>query len=350
MPISTTACGSIESLIARVKSEVDVQKLVRRSESAEDFGRYVRDRCLNPEHADNVPTMLVYHDGVVCPACGYKEDAIGLYRAMRPTLSFRLALEELLSGQWRRDEGADTTARATRQLDQALGIRYHFALVQYPEALAAWEAYGCTRRTIQRRKLGAAHVLVRLDQEYCGDDPDVEWREINGRPQAYQRQLRLSVPVYRRGQLVQVLYRKLNERQLGSKVTMEKDAGSWLFGEDDLENAEEALVCEGWGDKLVAEQWGFTAVTSTNGAGHWNADWNEALRNVKRLYVVGDADYAGGKLVQRVLKEIPWARPVELPYPLGSKADIRQFYLDGHSAAEFRSLLDRADIPAFRFQ
>lgn len=356
MAVSTTMRGSsaapLDELIERVKSEVDVQKLVPLSDAAEDFGRYYRDHCISPDHPDRVATMMVYQDGVNCPACGFKEDAIGLYRMMRPGLNFRQVLEELLSGQWTRDEDAEFRAKEIRVLDQELGIRNHFALVQHPEALAAWERYGFTRRTVRKWQLGVARVLVRLDptkDDLTGEVPELEWRTVNEKAVPYQWQIRFSVPVYQGGKLVQVLYRKLSEDQLGSKLTMEKDAGSWLFGLDEVDDAEEVLVVEGWGDKLIAAQNGFLAVTSTNGAGHWNSAWNEPLRRVKRLYVIGDADAAGDKLTQKVLREIPWAKPVKLPYEFGSKSDVRQFFLDGHTAADFRRLLDQADIPEFRF-
>src|SRR4051812_1347991 len=117
-----------EDLIARVKAEVDVQKLLPEDDVTQDFGRYRRQLCISPEHQEREPSMLVYQDGVYCTACGFKADALDLYALQRPSLSFSERAQELLSGKWEVDPDAVRTEKALRELDPSLGERYHFNL------------------------------------------------------------------------------------------------------------------------------------------------------------------------------------------------------------------------------
>ncbi len=88
-----------------VRETVNVQKLLialgKLDPAADDFGNYVRDRCINPDHPDNNPTMLVYRDGVNCRGFGMRAGALDIYRMFNPSLSLRQAAEELMAGDWK---------------------------------------------------------------------------------------------------------------------------------------------------------------------------------------------------------------------------------------------------------
>lgn len=338
--------NDLDELIQRVKAEVDCQKLFPDDGTAESFGRYERRRCIHPDHPDQVPTLLVYPDGYTCPACSWRGDAIDLWRMQHPDVGLRDACIALLDNpDW--EFSGEVQARVIREPDQDLAVRYHLALASRPEAVRDLLAMGFSPQAVRHYKLGLARVLVRLDPEEGGfseELPELTWLTIGDRQVPYQRQERFAVPVVNDGRLRQVIYRKWHPTDLGAKVTLEKDAGAHLFGRDELTEASTAIIVEGWGEKLVVWDWGFTAVTSTNGAGHWSREWNAELANVKRLYVVGDADAAGQKMVRRVQSDLPWARPITLPWAEGSKMDLRDGKLAGWTRQDFVKLLRAADF------
>ncbi len=123
-----------------------------------------------------------------------------------------------------------------------------------------------------------------------------------------------------------MMYRKSLETQNGGKITSEKDAGAHLFNRDILKQTEMVVVCEGWGDVIAFWDHGINAVASIVGAGHWNREWNQDLANVKRVYVTGDADDAGARMIQMVRKEIPWASVLQPLFNHGSKGDGRDYF------------------------
>lgn len=355
--LASTALGALAArsgpstgeLIARVKREVDVRKLVADQLVDErDFGRYVRAQCLSPDHPDSAPSALYFHDGATCTACGWRGDAIDIYRMFNPEASIREACEALLDGEFRLDGEVQTReARPAKALDPDQAVRFHLALAGQPQAVAGLERMGFTRPAIQHFRLGWAKVLVRLDPvkdegKFDPTDRELVWKG----DEPFQWQWRYSVPVFNNGRLVQVLYRRSDDRLGGGKITVESGCGAQLFNIDALYGAEMAVFSEGWGNVITLWQWGIAGVASTNGAGHFNDAWVEPLSNVRRLYVVGDADNAGSKLVQRFVKRLPWARVITLPYEHGTKKDIRDLQLDGWARADFIKLLRKADFEA----
>jgi DNA primase len=335
-PLNTAGQGNeTRDLLARVRKEVDLRKIVAEViDDARDFGHYLRGRCLSPEHKDSNPSALYFADGCHCTACGWRADTVGVYRTLHSELGFREALEELLAGgvyERVAGEEEERKARPAKTLDAELALRFHFALAANQEALTGLEQMGFTRAAIQHFRLGWATVTTRIE----GEDGDI-----------FEPQNRYAVPVFNNGRLVQILYRKSDNALGGGKITMESGAGSHLFNADVLHRAELVVFAEGWGDVITLWQAGIPAVTSTNGAGHFREEWAELLGRVKRLYVVGDADAAGLKMVERVQKRLPWARALRLPLLDGSKGDIRDLWLSGWRRREFKQLLRQADFDA----
>lgn len=341
---------STRELIERVKHEIDLRLLVEsKLSSVRDFGRYLRGRCLSPNHLDNEPSALYFADGCICTACGWKADAIDIYRLYNPESSIREACEALLAGNYKLKDALNgyQVRRQAKQLDPDQAVRYHLVLASNPAALARLEGMGFSRQAVQHFRLGWAKVLTRLDPErdagkFDPDDPELVWK--GGEP--FQWQYRFSVPVFNGGRLVQMIYRKSDDSLGGSKIQMETGAGAQLYNADILDSAEFVVFAEGWGDVIIFWQCGIPAVTSTNGAGHWNDAWADQLSNVRRLYVVGDADTAGQRMVKRFVERLPWAREIRLPLVHGTKGDIRDLYLAGWRRPDFLRLLKQADFNA----
>jgi len=139
------------------------------------------------------------------------------------------------------------------------------------------------------------------------------------------------------------MYRKTLDDQLGGKITSEKGAGGHLFNRDVLRRTDTVFILNGWGSVIMFDQYGFDAVCSTVGEGHWNREWNSELARVKRIYIAGDADNAGAEMVKKVRGEISWVREIYWPFPKGSKKDGRDFFLEGYTAEDLKKRMAAAD-------
>jgi 5S rRNA maturation endonuclease (ribonuclease M5) len=114
---------------------------------------------------------------------------------------------------------------------------------------------------------------------------------------------------------------------------------------------EEIIICEGEWDAIIANQFGFPAVTRTASADTWRSEWNRHFEG-KRVYVCHDMDVKGQRANERVaeeLKDIAEVRVVRLPYPVRDKGgkDITDFFEDHPKDGKtvLRSLL--ADAPLY---
>ena len=106
------------------------------------------------------------------------------------------------------------------------------------------------------------------------------------------------------------------------------------------------IICEGEFDRMVLEANGFTAVTSTAGAGVFKKEWAKAFANIPEVYICYDRDKAGVKGAERVAMLIPHARIVELPEDVGDGGDITDFFVRlGKPREDFQKLVDAA-LPA----
>src|SRR5213593_3097681 len=103
------------------------------------------------------------------------------------------------------------------------------------------------------------------------------------------------------------------------------------------------IICEGEFDRLVLEAQGFSAVTSTGGAGVFRPEWAEAFKEIPEVYLCFDRDEAGRQGAANVARLLPHARIVELPEEVGDGGDVTDFFVRlGRGADEFRVFLDQA--------
>lgn len=309
-----------------VSANVDLRKCFQFSAAARQFPEgYWRDHCIAKDHTDDHATMLVFQDGVFCPACGFRRSVLGALMVQSGRDQYDLA-SELLAGGYEIDP--DTVVeRKTKKLNSDAVFKGHIWLLQNPSVLnrvLAWS--GFTMQAILHWKIGVMNVGVNISD--------------NPKQPVYENQNRISFPVFEGDRLTQVLYRKLvneqlEEDQLGPKIQMESGAGSQLINGANIERDKPStvIICEGWGDVVALWQLGYYAVTSTNGAGHWNKDWNEYLFFVPKVFVSGDADFAGMKMIDRMRQHIYWARPLPPPFEYGTKGDWRDFVKQGGTKA-----------------
>jgi len=113
-----------------------------------------------------------------------------------------------------------------------------------------------------------------------------------------------------------------------------------------LKKPPQIIICEGEFDRLVMEAKGFTAITSTGGAGVFRSEWASELTSIPEVYVCFDNDEAGRAGAARVGRLIPHARIIELPEDVGKSGDVTDFFVRlSKTRAEFETLMERA-LPA----
>lgn len=321
MAISKEALPLPDNIFDVVKANVDLRKAFQFSAAARQFPEgYWRDHCIAPDHTDDHATMLVFADGVFCPACSFRRSVLGALMVQSGRSVAELAAE-LLQGGFEIDPET-VVERKEKKLNSDAVFKAHIWLLQHPETLKKvldWS--GFSLQAILHWKIGVMNVGVQI-----GEDP---------KNPIYENQDRISFPVFDGDRLIQVLYRKLDDEQLGPKLQMESRAGSQLINGANIERDKPStvIICEGWGDVVAFWQLGYYAITSTNGAGHWNKSWDEYLHFVPKIYVTGDADFAGQKMIDRMRQHIYWARPLPPPFEYGTKGDWRDFVKQGGTKA-----------------
>lgn len=311
------------SLFDTVAEAVDLRKCFPFSDDVREFDRYMLDHCVGPTHSDQARSMLVYANGLCCQACGYKRSTLGAMFDIRGGNIMELA-EELMGGPFAFDGNA--VRPEPKPLNEDLAAHYHIRLLRDPAAYAKVRAMGFTDEAITHWRLGLHTVGV----------------VVNETPVEYENQTRIVFPVFAGGKLRQLLYRKLDDEQRGVKIQMETGAGSWLINVDAIKTSRRVIYAEGWGEVIALWQLGETAVSSTNGAGHWNDDWAEDLAFTRELFVTGDADAAGQAQIQRIRKKLYWAKPLYVPFEFGTKGDWRDYVLQGGTREGLLRLLRSA--------
>lgn len=209
---------------------------------------------------------------------------------------------------------APTLKKKAREIEQALDDQqieaWHKAL---PPNIRSWLTgqRGLSEDVINQSKLGwdGSHLTIPID------GPDGDWIFTK------QRQ----PPGKENG---------------GPKYLYPKGAKAALFGSRLLQGAQEAIICEGELDALILRSNGFTAVSSTGGAGTFPEEWAKLFDDIPHVFVVYDLDDAGRKGALNVLKLISHAKLVSLPNELGEHGDVTDFFTkSGKTVNDFRELL-----------
>src|SRR6266851_4951864 len=107
---------------------------------------------------------------------------------------------------------------------------------------------------------------------------------------------RITIPIFnRQGELAFFkLARDPEDRLPGPKMMTTHGAYAELYGWGEaLKKPPQIIICEGEFDRLVLEAKGFTAVTSTGGAGVFRSEWADELASIPELYICFDNDEAG---------------------------------------------------------
>ncbi|MFH1147467.1 MAG: DnaB-like helicase C-terminal domain-containing protein [Pseudomonadota bacterium] len=149
----------------------------------------------------------------------------------------------------------------------------------------------------------------------------------------------LTIPHYADGKLLNIKSRSLPPAEKHfRRVT---DCKSVLFNSDVIKGAEELFVCEGEIDTLTLLDQGIkNAVGATNGAGSFDPEWIDQLSEVKKIYLVYDADKAGQKGSREVARRLGYDRCFNVLLPDGE--DVNSYFTSGHDIFEFQALVNQA--------
>lgn len=137
------------------------------------------------------------------------------------------------------------------------------------------------------------------------------------------------------------------------KIWWEKNMGRPGIYPQAALDSDAVLLCEGEMDALLANQYGFPAVTGTAGAATWKDSWSPLFAD-KRVYIVYDHDAAGRKgarkAAQRLKQQAASIHIVKIPLRKRG-ADVTDWFVtEAHTADEFRELLRAATLYSERKQ
>jgi len=107
-----------------------------------------------------------------------------------------------------------------------------------------------------------------------------------------------------------------------------------LFNWYSVKDKPSIVFCEGEADAMKLTEEGIHAVSSSGGAGTFNNDWAELLKD-KKLWLCFDNDPAGEAAVRKMFDIFPTAKSIELPK--GTK-DICDFFVAGNTKKDFIQL------------
>lgn len=159
----------------------------------------------------------------------------------------------------------------------------------------------------------------------------------------------ITIPVYKRGELVNIRYRHLNENA-PAKYTQEKGCEVWLYNEDGIQKGQSkggVLVVEGEFDCMSAWQAGFKNVISPASGKDSYGVWLELLDTIPKVYISYDNDKPGKGASLDLAERIGTDKSYEVLYPDGIK-DAND-YFKSYSAEDYKGLL-RGARPFYKYK
>jgi archaellum biogenesis ATPase FlaH len=147
----------------------------------------------------------------------------------------------------------------------------------------------------------------------------------------------LSTPHYRGNQVLNIKYRRLPPHE--KTFNRVKGSLSILFNETAIRGTSELLLTEGETDAITLLQAGMeNVVGTTGGAGTFDAEWLDQLKDVKKIYLCYDADDAGRIGAKSAAKRLGYDRCYNVQLPEGQ--DVNDYFLtEGQDIFTFQRLL-----------
>lgn len=297
-------------------------------------GNELKGQCpfpeLHPGGYDANPSFTVNLDSGVyfCNACRSKGN-IHTYYMMTRHIGRQEAWFEL-GDALGIERPADLDSRPA--IDPALPIKWHRALM---------ESTGVIRDILREKRGITDETLTRFLIGWDGE--------------------RITIPIYDEfNELVNVRRYKWNSYEDNTKMINFTNEVGDTYGEDRIfgiehlfnDDVKEIVWCEGEWDRIVAEQAGFKACTTTAGAGNFRAEWLKLLRQKERINICYDHDEAGKRATEYLVDNLRGSlkiATVQWPDKWPEKYDITDVFVkEGYDANKFYNLFkvmdDGADV------
>lgn len=139
---------------------------------------------------------------------------------------------------------------------------------------------------------------------------------------------RYTIPHLYRGQVFGVKRRESEVKDYfaGTKYVAVKGSRPGLYNAEILRVENTVIVCEGEIDCILLNQYGFPAVSSTNGAGTFKPEWTRLFTSVPNIKILYDNDEAGRNGAALVKKHLRRARVVTLPGGIKDVGELVEDY------------------------
>lgn len=151
------------------------------------------------------------------------------------------------------------------------------------------------------------------------------------------------------GELLNVRRYKLNAGVTDKMLNLPGHGTAQIYRPDILASNEEIVITEGEMDCIILNQYGIPAVTHTAGAATFRPNWAGMFigKTVWVAYDNDDAGRKGSKKVEQILTAFAERVYImEIPIPVKG-ADVTDFlHKEGHSASDFRALMQVAQESA----
>ena len=282
--------------------------------------RHLSGQDTNPSFTINLSTGVYF-----CNACGSRGNIHTFYMQTRG-LSKQdawYALGDALG----LERPVDTDSRPG--IDPALPVKYHAALMAHTGVIrdVLREKRGLTDETLKRFQIG-----------WDGE--------------------RVTIPIYDEfSDLVNIRRYAWNSYEDSTKMINYSDVSGNTFGENRIygiehlvdQTCQRLIWCEGEWDRILAEQNGYPACTTTAGAGNFKTEWLKLLQQKECLYIVYDNDDAGKRATDYLVENLRGTKVklfiVQWPDEFHEKADITDCFVEyGYTRKQFRDLLKPLDV------
>ncbi len=142
-----------------------------------------------------------------------------------------------------------------------------------------------------------------------------------------ERKDAITIPVYKRGELVNIRYRFIEPKEK-QKYSQEKGCEVWLYNEDGIAKGQAkggVLIVEGEFDLMSCWQAGIKNVISPASGKDSYGVWLELLDSIPKVYISYDNDKPGKKAGYELADRVGIDKCFEVAYPEGIK-DANEYF------------------------
>lgn len=152
----------------------------------------------------------------------------------------------------------------------------------------------------------------------------------------------ICIPVFKRGELVNLRYRHLSPDS-PKKYSQTKDAEIWIFNDEGLAYAQKkgtVLITEGEFDLMSCWQAGSKNVISPASGKDSYGVWIELLDNIPKVYIAYDNDKGGKETAKKMAERLGVDKCFEILYPHDIK-DANEYYKQ-YTKEDYSALVEAA--------